>query len=987
MNSTSISASRLLTAIVLLASLSTHPASAQTVLPGTQPGDLQNWPLLPPSDCKTCHGGYVAGLDYEPFDTWAGTMMANSARDPLFWAAVDIANQDIPGAGEFCIRCHSPRAWLGGRSSAPDGSALLGYPDETDSDFEGIDCHFCHRMYEGEEGAPFLENGQYWVDDGTAQQEPPRRGPYQQTFAPHPWQYSEYHGESEFCGVCHDLRNPYRELLDEEGVSTGLLFPEQLTYTEWAQSAFRTEDTSCQDCHMPPVEHAPAFACNSFNPPRPDAGSGDPTPVFRHDLVGANTFMLGVLAGEYGFELERETAFAYTLSRTMQMLQEQSASLDLTPPTSAVQGDTALVDLRVINLSGHKLPTGYPEGRRMWLNVVATDALGVPFFESGAYDAADALLTLDDQIRVYETKHGVHGDGPGFHLVLNDRIFSDTRIPPRGFRPDLETQPIGRTFALQPDSTLAHWDDVQYRIAIPEQVQGPIRVAATLRYQTASRDYIEFLRDENVSGPDPKDRNYPNAPDRGQKMHDLWTQYGKSAPVDMVQAEVVIPVRSRPANVSAVSALAGHGRVLVEWSAPPAVNGVVVLRKSWDAYPLYDQDDPELPIPAWPEQFDEAVANGWTEVYDGLAASCIDTSFAQNERSMISYAVFTYDDQGIHSAGASSARVQSVNYLLGDLGQVGNPGVYDGLVDGFDDLPVFSLTYGANAGEPGFNAEADIAPTHDGSSLGRPIPDGAVDFADLLVFSLRFGADDPTTGAPLMARESAPTDPEVANLLLVLDASARRVQVRSHAGGASPRALSVSLPTSALRGFEVGAGFSEHQLPHFAGSHVRHDRQGTTAIDVALLGPPTRVATGSVLLELQLAGEPTSTLVDLLDATRWDLRDAHGAAMNVHLTAQSDVPLPHAGATLELSEAVPNPFNPRTEFQLRVARAARVEVAIYDLAGRRVRVLLSADLAAGTHGLVWDGADDKQQPVASGAYFVRAAGLGETLSRRLMLIR
>ena len=121
MNSTSISASRLLTAIVLLASLSTHPASAQTVLPGTQPGDLQNWPLLPPSDCKTCHGGYVAGLDYEPFDTWAGTMMANSARDPLFWAAVDIANQDIPGAGEFCIRCHSPLAWRGGRSSAGGG--------------------------------------------------------------------------------------------------------------------------------------------------------------------------------------------------------------------------------------------------------------------------------------------------------------------------------------------------------------------------------------------------------------------------------------------------------------------------------------------------------------------------------------------------------------------------------------------------------------------------------------------------------------------------------------------------------------------------------------------------------------------------------------------------------------------------------------------------------------------------------------------------
>lgn len=978
--------SRTIGRAVLCLVLGTIPSAllAQTVLPGTQPGELENWPLLPPSDCKTCHGGYVAGLDYEPFDTWAGSMMANSARDPLFWAAVDIANQDLPGVGEFCIRCHSPRAWLSGRSSTADGSALQGYPDEIDSDYEGIDCHFCHRMYEGEGGTPFTQNGQYWVDDGTAQQEPPRRGPFQQAFAPHPWQYSQYHGESEFCGVCHDLRNPYRDLLDENGVSTGVLFPEQLTYTEWTRSAFATEGTSCQDCHMPPVEQSPAFACNSFNPPRPDASIGDPTPVFRHDLVGANTFMLSVLAGEYGFDLERETAYAYSLSRAREMLQEKSATLSLTPPAVTVQGDTATVDLRVTNLTGHKLPTGYPEGRRMWLHVVATDALGVPFFESGAYDTATATLSEDPQLRVYETKHGVHGGGPGFHLVLNDRIYSDTRIPPRGFRPDPDTAPLGRAYALQPDSTLAHWDDVRYRIPIPALVQSPIRVAATLRYQTASRDYIEFLRDENVSGPDPKDRNYPNAPDRGQKMYDLWSQYGKSTPEDMVEVEAVLAVQSRPANVTAMSSLAGHRRVRLDWEKPPTAAAVTIVRKQWDAYPVFDSDNPALPVPTWPQQLGEALATGWTTVYDGTASSCIDSLFGANERTMVSYAAFAYDGLGVHAEASTTARVRSVNYLLGDLGQVGNPGVYDGRVDGVEDLPVLSLTYGSAVGEPGFDPEADIAPTHDGSSLGRPVPDGSVDFFDLLVFSLRFGAADPTTSAMVLARSEASPEAESAGLLLHLDAGTQRLQVRSQAGATPPRALSVTLPAGTLRRYEPGPAFTDHRLPHFAA--VREHR-GSTSIDVALLGADARVQPGSVLLELDLTGDSATTTLALLDASAWDLRDIDGRPMQVKIEAEGDLPLPRGGAALELSEAVPNPFNPRTAFELRLARPARVEVSIFDLAGRRVRMLLAADLAEGAHSLVWDGTDDKQQSVASGAYFVRAAGMGHDLSRRLMLIR
>jgi hypothetical protein len=60
----------------------------------------------------------------EPWTGWAGSMMAQSGRDPVFYAALDIANADAAFAGEFCLRCHLPRGWLDGRSSTTDGSAM-----------------------------------------------------------------------------------------------------------------------------------------------------------------------------------------------------------------------------------------------------------------------------------------------------------------------------------------------------------------------------------------------------------------------------------------------------------------------------------------------------------------------------------------------------------------------------------------------------------------------------------------------------------------------------------------------------------------------------------------------------------------------------------------------------------------------------------------------------------------------------------------------
>jgi hypothetical protein len=120
------------------------------VLPGSQPGQSGN--LEHPSKCDNCHGGYDQAV--EPAFNWRGSMMAQAARDPFFYACMAIANQDAPESGDLCIRCHSPSGWLEGRSVPTDGSAL------NNNDREGVQCDFCHKMV-----APSLVGENPYPDD------------------------------------------------------------------------------------------------------------------------------------------------------------------------------------------------------------------------------------------------------------------------------------------------------------------------------------------------------------------------------------------------------------------------------------------------------------------------------------------------------------------------------------------------------------------------------------------------------------------------------------------------------------------------------------------------------------------------------------------------------------------------------------------------------------------------------------------------------
>lgn len=548
---------------------------------GTQP--VITYEMIPSGNCRGCHGFNYDPVNYiEPGDTWAGSMKSHSARDPLFWAALDVANHDVPNVGDFCLRCHVPAGWLAGRSEPPggsvDGCGLEGALDQfPGTDFGGVTCLVCHRMMVNPAPPPgqqpmYVENAQFWINDTdcAGRGEPCRYGQYDylgphEVEAPHVWAYAPYFETSDFCGNCHNVTNPARNLI-VNGVDTGLRFPLERTHREWEASAYASAGPAredCQGCHMPDSTANPVYACAySDNNRAADLGI--------HEFAGGNSWIPDVLRLEYP-ALGLATELAATRDAALRLLQQESADVSLVVPPGAVPGGTLNVDVKVTNRTGHKLPTGYTEGRRMWLHVVARDGSGATIWESGAYDAATGVLTHDPALKVYEAKMGIWnrnganacdtadgGGAPIFHFALNDCIVKDDRIPPLGFTggANLEIRPVAYTYPeTAPGSgKLVNYDLTSYAVPVPAPTVSPITVTATLRFQATSKEHVEFLRDEAAANAFPKDciQRTTGPPDksRGALMYDMWARNGRSAPVDMGTASGIAAVPATPGEAS-----------------------------------------------------------------------------------------------------------------------------------------------------------------------------------------------------------------------------------------------------------------------------------------------------------------------------------------------------------------------------------------------------------------------------------------------------
>ncbi len=226
---------------------------------------------------------------------------------------------------------------------------------------------------------------------------------------------------------------------------------------------------------------------------------------------------------------------------------------------------------------------------------------------------------------------------------------------------------------------------------------------------------------------------------------------------------------------------------------------------------------------------------------------------------------------------------------------------------------------------------------------------------------------------------------------LACDPGGRHVATR---GPETMRTLSLEwvTPTEAALFLDDGAGV--------IGAEARIAFDSGLAPDIEILTQPG----GGVLIE-SAAGDgyvdlatviarPTSGRTELarirfaseVTGARIEKPSLNEGLIPVVITNAPFSGVPGAGAVV-LAQNRPNPFNPATEISFSLAVGGRVELAVYDLSGRRVRSLIQGELPAGPHAAQWNGRDDTGAPMAAGVYLYTLDAAGTTTTRKMILLK
>ncbi|MFC1512281.1 FlgD immunoglobulin-like domain containing protein, partial [Candidatus Latescibacterota bacterium] len=149
---------------------------------------------------------------------------------------------------------------------------------------------------------------------------------------------------------------------------------------------------------------------------------------------------------------------------------------------------------------------------------------------------------------------------------------------------------------------------------------------------------------------------------------------------------------------------------------------------------------------------------------------------------------------------------------------------------------------------------------------------------------------------------------------------------------------------------------------------------------------PTTPQYGVMAPRLSLDGKRVSFTSTQLRAPWWEtcILDLDNSLLNDEILtlSEADYPIPFTILTNH-----PNPFNPSTTISFTLPDGGYTELAVYNMAGQRIRTLVAGELTAGVCEVVWDGRDDSGNPVSSGI-FVSRLDTGDTVvTNRMTLVK
>lgn len=376
------------------------------------------------SNAAVCGGCHV-----KIYQQWKDSMMGYSWDDPIYRALLKKASEATDGAiDNFCTGCHTPIGLTTGQiNSKVNREKMNASKHEI---IPGVDCESCHNI----SARSGLDNGAYHLNVSPDPRSV-KYGPRLNAVSPfHETVYSELHTRSDFCATCHNVTHPFNNV------------PIERTYDEWLEGPYSHEGVECQDCHMKPFKGKAAI----MGPERADIAS--------HNFSGGNSTIL-----EYkGAKQAAEAA------RAMLRSAAEISFHDLPAKLESGQNNQILVKTKNSG-AGHKLPTGFPEGREMWIDFSVTDSTGREIYRLGKIkDGKTEEHTKNFKVTLGD-KFGKEVDIDVWNVT---HIISDNRLLPLGYSIE------------------------EFVFFIPQDSSPPFKVSAKLNYWPFSQALADELLGE-----------------------------------------------------------------------------------------------------------------------------------------------------------------------------------------------------------------------------------------------------------------------------------------------------------------------------------------------------------------------------------------------------------------------------------------------------------------------------------------------------------
>ncbi len=421
-------------------------------------------------------------------------------------------------------------------------------------------------------------------------------------------------------------------------------------------------------------------------------------------------------------------------------------------------------------------------------------------------------------------------------------------------------------------------------------------------------------------------------------------------------------------NAATSQVLGGNGSggrtgITVNFTPPGDAATIEVYRAPFGNYPEYDNAPGAGSVPSAPSYPPGAPWTPTTLTASGQVDHPLTRDFWY-------YVVFTKDACGNVSA-VSNVTAGSLDYHLGDVSN-GTPGSGDNLVATID-ITLLGAHYGLTGVAVLPYDYLDVGPTTTNFTNGRPLTDKAIDFEDLILFAINYGAVSKPSIAPAML---AVAD----RLELSFNEEGGAIAARlGFQGSGRVQGLSTHLTwnSSVVEPFAVKAGALLDQQNGVALSSA------PGVVDVALMGARSIGLGGSgelasVSFRRIASGDPGIALA------RIDARDAR----NQPVAVASSAGVGSTALVTRLMAPAPSPFRISTMLNYSLAARGTVEMSIYTVAGRKIRTLVpSAVQEAGNYQKIWDGRDEAGKSVPQGIFYIRLRVDGSNFTRTLAYVK